>query len=131
VSARGDDDSTLVYSTDATSPASRVSNEPRRDPLARGRRPAAPAQVNAPAPRPDGTVRIWLERKGRNGKPVSIIRGLTLSKDALADLAGRLKRTCGTGGSAKDGEIIIQGDHRARLAAELERDGLRVKLAGG
>ena len=82
-------------------------------------------------PRPDGIVRIWLERKGRNGKPVSLIRGLQLDDAGLAALASELKRRCGTGGSAKNGEIVIQGDHRARLAAELEARGLRVKLAGG
>ena len=79
----------------------------------------------------DGTVRIWLERKGRNGKPVSIVRGLALDSDALAALAARLKRTCSTGGSAKDGEIILQGDHRDRIAQLLGAEGLRVKLAGG
>jgi len=76
-------------------------------------------------------VRIWLERHGRNGKPVSIVRGLRLDGAALAQLAAQLKRTCGTGGTAKDGEIVIQGDHRARIAAELEKAGVRVKLAGG
>ena len=89
---------------------------------------AAPTSKGSPA---DGVVRIWLERKGRNGGPVSIIRGLPNDKTALAALATRLKKACGTGGSAKDGEIIIQGDHRERIAAELSRDGLRVKLAGG
>ena len=78
----------------------------------------------------DGVVRIWLEKKGRNGTPVSILRGLSNDRHALAELAGRLKRACGTGGSAKDGEIIIQGDHRERIAALLEKDGMRVKLAG-
>ncbi len=120
--ARNGDDTTLVYSTDQTSPGSRAADDPRND-SSSGR--------GAQRDPHDGTIRIWLERKGRNGKPVSIIRGLTLQKDALGDLAARLKRACGTGGSAKDGEIIIQGDHRARLAAELEREGLRVKLAGG
>jgi translation initiation factor 1 len=86
------------------------------------------AARSAPA---DGIVRIWLERHGRNGKPVSIVRGLPLDAKALAALAARLKRTCGAGGTAKDGEIVIQGDHRARIAAELGNDGLRVKLAGG
>jgi len=76
-------------------------------------------------------VRIWLEKKGRNGTPVSIVRGLAHDREALAALATRLKRACGSGDSAKDGEIIIQGDHRARLAALLTADGLRVKLAGG
>jgi translation initiation factor 1 len=79
----------------------------------------------------EGVVRIWLEKKGRNGTPVSIIRGLPNDRDALLALAARLKRACGTGGSAKDGEIIIQGDHRERIAATLAGEGLRVKLAGG
>jgi translation initiation factor 1 len=92
---------------------------------------APPAHTAARGGGGDGVVRIWLEKKGRNGKPVSIVRGLALPPSALAALASRLKRTCGTGGSAKDGEIIIQGDHRARIASELERDGHRVKLAGG
>ncbi|MBI3767685.1 MAG: translation initiation factor [Deltaproteobacteria bacterium] len=86
------------------------------------------SERGAPA---DGIVRIWLEQHGRNGKPVSIVRGLRLDAKALAALAARLKRTCGAGGTAKDGEIVIQGDHRARIAAKLGNDGLRVKLAGG
>ena len=103
----------LVYSTDA-----------------RTVRPAPTASAKPAAAPSDGVVRIWLEKKGRNGTPVSILRGLPNDRQALADLAGRLKRSCGTGGSAKDGEIIIQGDHRDRIAALLERDGSRVKLAG-
>lgn len=78
----------------------------------------------------DGTVRIWLERKGRKG-PVSIIRGLPSDREALTQLATRLKRACGAGGSAKAGEIIIQGDHREYIAAVLASEGFRVKLAGG
>jgi translation initiation factor 1 len=85
----------------------------------------------APAPRGDVVVRVWLEKKGRNGTPVSILRGLPDDRAALAALAGRLKRACGTGGSAKDGEIIIQGDHRERIAKLLADEGMRVKLAGG
>jgi translation initiation factor 1 len=113
-------DSTLVYSSNDFADSRGG---------ARVRPRAAPAA--APAVKLDGIVRVWLERKGRNGKPVSIVRGLGLAQAALAELATRLKRTCGTGGTAKDGEIIIQGDHRARIARELEHDGHRVKLAGG
>lgn len=116
------DPDTLVYSTESGAPAPRLSEGASGSPRTR------PGGDGAPA---DGVVRIWLERHGRNGKPVSIVRGLRLDAAALAALATRLKRTCGTGGSAKDGEIIIQGDHRARIAAELANDGLRVKLAGG
>ena len=91
----------------------------------------APARQVAGKPVGESVVRIWLEKKGRNGTPVSIIRGLPHDRDALLALAARLKRACGTGGSAKDGEIIIQGDHRERIAATLAGEGLRVKLAGG
>ena len=90
-----------------------------------------PARAVPAKPMGDGIVRIWLEKKGRNGTPVSIVRGLPNDREALLALAGRLKRACGTGGSAKDGEIIIQGDHRERIAAMLASEGLRVKLAGG
>ncbi len=101
---------TLVYSSDPAPPA----------------RPSAP-----PTAGKSEVVRIWLEKKGRNGKPVCIIRGLALGDQALGALATRLKRTCGTGGTAKDGEIIIQGDHRETIADVLTRDGFRVKKAGG
>lgn len=109
---RGREDDTLVYSSD-----------PRPE------RGAAPRPTSAPPAQQ--TVRIWLEKKGRNGTPVSIVRGLAVDDTRLAALASTLKRACGTGGSAKDGEIIIQGDHRERIAALLGRDGIAAKLAGG
>lgn len=115
-------DSTLVYSSEDPLPGHDERAAPPGPIRRRGKRVGSA---------PDGIVRIWLERKGRNGKPVSIIRGLTLDAASLGTLATRLKRLCGSGGSAKDGEIIIQGDHRTRLTTELERDGHRVKLAGG
>lgn len=111
--ARSGNDGSLVYST--AQPSGRPAVQPAS-------RPGGPSG--------DGVVRIWLEKKGRNGTPVSILRGLPDDRHALAELAARLKRACGTGGSAKDGEIIIQGDHRERIAALLVKDGMRVKLAG-
>jgi translation initiation factor 1 len=119
------DSNTLVYSSDDARRAAgnRAAGDSRVPAARRRERPDG-------APR-DGIVRIWIERHGRNGKPVSIVRGLALEAGALAALAARLKRVCGSGGTAKEGEIIIQGDHRARIAAELGKDGLRVKLAGG
>jgi translation initiation factor 1 len=119
------DSDTLVYSSEDARPAAEKHRASGHD-----SRPGQPGERRDGAPR-DGVVRIWIERHGRNGKPVSIVRGLALDAGALAGLAARLKRACGTGGTAKDGEIIIQGDHRARIAAELGKDGLRVKLAGG
>ncbi len=81
--------------------------------------------------RGDGIVRVRREVKGRRGKTVTTISGIALPEDELRSLAGEFKRRCGTGGSAKDGVIEIQGDHRDTLLAELEARGYTVKLAGG
>jgi translation initiation factor 1 len=82
-------------------------------------------------PAGDGVVRIRREVKGRGGKTVTVLSGFDLAEDRLRALAAELKRRCGTGGSAGDGEILIQGDHRATLVDELKRRGFTVKLAGG
>ena len=82
-------------------------------------------------PASDGTVRIRLDRKGRGGKSVTTIDGLALADDALSALAAELKRSCGAGGSVKDGVIEIQGDHRPRVLEELAKRGHAAKLAGG
>jgi translation initiation factor 1 len=104
----------------------------RVDTLVYSSDPAARRPVDAsPTPRQIEPVRVWLEKKGRNGKPVCIVRGLTVGDAVLGALATRLKRTCGTGGTAKDGEIIIQGDHRDTIVDLLTREGFRVKKAGG
>jgi translation initiation factor 1 len=79
----------------------------------------------------DGVIRIRREVKGRGGKTVTVASGFRLDDDGLKKLAAELKRRCGTGGSAKDGEILIQGDHRETVFAELEKKGIAAKLAGG
>jgi translation initiation factor 1 len=79
----------------------------------------------------DGIVRIRRETKGRGGRTVTTISGIPLPSDDLRELAGELKRACGTGGSAKDGVIEIQGDHRDAIAEALRARGYTVKLAGG
>jgi translation initiation factor 1 len=76
-------------------------------------------------------VRLLRDRKGRGGKTVTLIAGLSGSPTGLAALASDLKRLCGTGGTLRGDLIEIQGDHRERLRAELERRGYTVKLAGG
>ena len=83
------------------------------------------------APRGDGIVRVRREVQGRNGKTVTSISGVPLAEAELRELASQLKRRCGTGGSAKDGVIEIQGDHRDALVALLEERGYTVKRAGG
>ena len=74
-------------------------------------------------------MRIFRDRSGRNGKVVTVIRGLP-AKD-LEGRATELKRLCGAGGAIKDGAIEIQGDHRERVADKLQSLGYTVKLAGG
>ena len=79
----------------------------------------------------DGIVRIRRETSGRKGKGVTTITGFDLDAAALKTLAKQLKQKCSTGGTVKDGVIEIQGDHRDKLKAELEKLGHTVKLVGG
>ena len=79
----------------------------------------------------DGIIRIQREVKGRKGKTVTTVSGFQIAADELKQLAAQLKRRCGTGGSVKDGIIIIQGDHREGLLSELKKQGYTAKLSGG
>lgn len=79
----------------------------------------------------DGIVRIFRDSKSRKGKTVTVITGLQMNGDAARTLHSDLKRMCGSGGSIKDGNLEIQGDHREMLYAELKKRGFTVKLAGG
>ena len=79
----------------------------------------------------DGIIRIQREVKGRKGKTVTTVSGFQLDDNELKLLAAQLKRKCGTGGSVKDGIIIIQGDHRDALLSELRKQGYTAILAGG
>ena len=71
------------------------------------------------------------ETKGRNGKAVTVIRGVTLDPAALVALGGKLKTACGAGGTVKDGLIEVQGDHCDRVVELLASQGWTVKRAGG
>ena len=79
----------------------------------------------------DGIIRVQREVKGRKGKTVTTLSGFQMNADELKNLAAQLKRHCGTGGSVKDGVIIIQGDHRDTLITELKNRGFKAKIAGG
>lgn len=79
----------------------------------------------------DGFARVRRETKGRKGKGVITISGLGLEDKALKELAKKLKKTCGTGGSIVDGVIEIQGDKRDVIASILEKNGFKVKFIGG
>lgn len=76
-------------------------------------------------------LRVWLDRKQRAGRQVTLVKGFTGSDEDLKALAGMLKNKCGVGGSAKDGEIIIQGDFRDRIVDILTKAGYKAKKAGG
>ena len=82
-------------------------------------------------PEGDGVVRVGRETKGRKGKCVTVITGLSLDPDGFRDLAKQLKQRCGTGGTVKAGVIQIQGDHRDILVEEIGKRGYVVKRAGG
>ena len=104
----------MVYSTNPDFEYSTTENEEQQT--------LAPAEQN---------LRVWLDRKQRGGKTVTLVKGFVGSEADLAELGRMLKSKCGVGGSAKDGEIIIQGDHRDRVVELLIAAGYRCKKAGG
>lgn len=77
------------------------------------------------------TARLHRETKGRGGKTVTVIRELQLSPEDLETLGKQLKKLCGSGGAIKEGAIEIQGDHRDKITAELQKLGYKTKLVGG
>jgi translation initiation factor 1 len=78
-----------------------------------------------------GRVKVRREVAGRRGKAVTTISGVPVDDAALRELAGRLKKRCGVGGSAKGGVIELQGDHRDVVVEILKAEGYDVVLAGG
>jgi translation initiation factor 1 len=76
-------------------------------------------------------LKVWLDRKMRKGKVVTLVKGFVGTTEDLETLGKLLKTRCGTGGSAKDGEIIIQGDMREKVLAILKSEGYKAIAAGG
>ena len=73
------------------------------------------------------TIHLSLEKKNRGGKTVTLLKGFTRGESYLEDLAGRIKRSCGTGGTIRNLTIEIQGDFRSRIRDLLLTEGFRVK----
>ena len=74
-------------------------------------------------PKNQQKLRLNMERAGRGGKTVTLVKGFVGSDEDITSLCKLLKQKCGVGGSVKDGEIIIQGDHRQRLVEILKKEG--------
>lgn len=72
-------------------------------------------------------IRVVADRKRRAGKTVTVASGFQHAPESLAKLAASLKKKCGSGGTVKDGEIEIQGEHVARVGEELVKLGYRIK----
>jgi translation initiation factor 1 len=70
---------------------------------------------------------LYLRRENRNGKPVVVIKEFVGSSDDLKELEKKLKNHCGVGGSAKDGDILIQGDNKDKIQLFLQKLGYKTK----
>lgn len=75
-------------------------------------------------------LKVSLDKSGRAGKAVSLVEGFAGPAAELEKLSRELKNLCGTGGSAKDGQVLIQGDQRQKIAGFLEKKGAKVRLIG-
>ena len=92
---------------------------------------SSPRGQSGTEPSGDGVARVRREKKGRAGKTVTTVTGVSLPPDELKNLAKDLRRGCGTGGTVKDGIIEIQGDHADAILDALEQRGFSAKRAGG
>lgn len=72
-------------------------------------------------------LRVQLDKKNRGGKIVTLVTGFVGTEEDLAALGKMLKTKCGVGGTAKEGEIVVQGDHRQRVVEILQKEGYKVK----
>lgn len=89
-------------------------------------------ETDSAIPKNKQVVRVTLDRKQRGGKEVTLIIGLEESEETIKELGSFLKSKCGVGGSAKNGEIIVQGDHREKVIQLLKEKGYtNTKKTGG
>ncbi len=105
--------SRLVYSTDS------------------GRITPEKTPQNAVSTYTDGVIRVSRETKGRNGKGVTVVVGFDMNAEELKKFGKKLKQVCGTGGTAKEGRIEIQGDQREKIVEFLTLEGFTAKISGG
>lgn len=80
-------------------------------------------ESEATLPKEKQLLRVSLDKRNRKGKAVTLVTGFRGSEDDLQELGKLLKMRCGVGGSAKEGEIIVQGDHRTKVLDILQNEG--------
>ncbi len=85
----------------------------------------------APGAAKPAAIRVGRETKGRAGKGVTTVLGMPMNEAQLAELAAKLKKRCGSGGTVRDGVIEIQGDHRESIVAALIKLGWQEEKSGG
>jgi translation initiation factor 1 len=116
----------LVYSTDDGE--IKTPNDKKSNP-AKGK--STPKKETPKLAATNKTVYVERDRKGRGGKTVTVISNLQLPESQLEELLKKLKTQCGAGGAVKENNLEIQGDHRDKIIAYLQKEGHTVKQKGG
>ncbi len=89
------------------------------------------SEITETLPPDKQNLKIWRDSKQRKGKTVTLVTGFEGKTDDLKTLEKQLKTLCGSGGSSKDNEILIQGDFRDKIITFLTDKGYNAKMAGG
>ncbi|HNF83917.1 MAG TPA: stress response translation initiation inhibitor YciH [Solirubrobacterales bacterium] len=121
-------DSELVWSSDGGDFRPEQKREAKKAKRRGGRSGAAPPPGQAPA---GSTIKVKRETSGRKGKTATTISEIPLGEAETKALAKKLKQHCGVGGTARGSSIELQGDHRDKVIAYLEKEGHRAVKAGG
>jgi translation initiation factor 1 len=123
---------TFMASTNRNSSNSKASNQERVIYQEFGNNnPAAVERAVPELPAAQQNLRVQASRKGRKGKTVTVVTGFQAKPETIAALLKQLKAQCGTGGTVKENEIEIQGEHKQKLVQILTQLGYKAKISGG